>query len=341
MRNFFRVVIPRKIYDFLQLCGLILDKHTNDGATSKLNALDMTTFQALYTLAADADADGNAINRSKEEATQQRNLALGIDINQYSYTPNTVLYYISSIRDILMGIYKGSEQSLGKWGFDVNASSGNVSVMVPHKAAELITLGKLILDKHSTDPVTSPLASLDMTAFAALVNTAETNDNLSKQLTRDKEELFQKRNLAMGFAKGQTTSTSGTLLNLLTGVRDVLLGHYKGNEQALGAWGFDVNTSTNPTDPDTDPVVQTMVSGTVKNASTQQVIGNAAVIFNTSSGNITVFSNPLGNYEAVLNLSASENVLTVVTAGGYQATTETLSVLFEQNTVKDFNLMPI
>lgn len=338
MKNNFRVVIPHNIDDLLRVSRLILDKNTNDGVTSKLTSMDMADFEAKYGIAKNEHDNGNAMNRDKEEAIQDRNLALGIDVSQFSYTPNTVLYYITSCRDLLLGLYKGNAHKLGKWGFVVNGSTGNVRVPIPYKASEMIHLGKLIIQKHNADGASSVLNTVDMTAFETLVNTAESNDVLAQTLTRDKESAFHTRNLALGYAKGQSTLTIGTILNYVTGARDVLLGHYKGNEQQLGAWGFEVNTSANPTDPEPEPELQTIVSGTVKDGSTQSVIGNATVMFNTSNGSVSVTTNPLGNYEALLSISGNESVSSVVTAVGYQPLVETVPVMFEQTTVKDFNL---
>jgi len=61
--------------------------------------------------------------RDAETATQNRDLALGTN----DPVKGTVLNYVRSVRDILSGIYKGNEQKLGDWGFDVveqSAKSG-------------------------------------------------------------------------------------------------------------------------------------------------------------------------------------------------------------------------
>ena len=55
--------------------------------------------------------------------TEKRNKTLGIARDQASTTEGTLLFYLSSIRDVLLGKYKGKEQSLGEWGFEVNTTS--------------------------------------------------------------------------------------------------------------------------------------------------------------------------------------------------------------------------
>ena len=53
-----------------------------------------------------------------ETATQNCDHAIGADYT----TPGTINYYLTAVRDLLSGIYKGSEQRLGDWGFEVDQS---------------------------------------------------------------------------------------------------------------------------------------------------------------------------------------------------------------------------
>jgi len=48
----------------------------------------------------------------------------------------------------------------------------------------------------------------------------------------------------LGYAEGQTAETPGTVYNLLTSVRNILLETYRGNEEALQEWGFGVVVGT-------------------------------------------------------------------------------------------------
>jgi hypothetical protein len=79
------------------------------------------------------------------------------------------------------------------------------------------------LTKHTADGTGSPLSGLDMTDMGARVTAADTQNKNAAQLYRN--------------------AVKGTIAHYVRSVRDVLLGLYKGNEQKLGDWGFEVDTS--------------------------------------------------------------------------------------------------
>lgn len=73
------------------------------------------------------------------------------------------------------------------------------------------------------------------------------------------ELATQDRDRALGKAKGQNTKTRGTALYLITSIRDILMGLYRGNERKLGEWGYTVqdsvtsDNSDKPTDNPAEP----------------------------------------------------------------------------------------
>ena len=114
-----RVIIPKNPDDLIKLSKSIGTKNTADGAGSPLASLNMADFTAK-TATADTQNQASAkLYRDAEQATQNRDLALGAG----RITPGTVNYYVTAVRDILLGIYKGNEQKLGDWGFTVDQSS--------------------------------------------------------------------------------------------------------------------------------------------------------------------------------------------------------------------------
>src|SRR5690606_38303753 len=122
----------RKVDNFTTLTGEILTKNNADGAASILGHMNMADFQILHDLAVQSHEESKQINRDKETAIELRNHALGIAPEQKSYTPGTVLYYVTSIRDYLLGIYKGTEQKLGDWGYEVDSGPKNSKrVVIP------------------------------------------------------------------------------------------------------------------------------------------------------------------------------------------------------------------
>lgn len=199
----FSVTIPGNPQELGGLSQRILDKHVLDGVGSVLLPLDMADMQAKTTLAKIRDAAASQLNRDKETAFEARDLALGIDDGN----PATVDFYVKSARDILLGIYKGREQKLGDHGFNVNASTGNVSVEIPTSAPGLIDLATLILNKHVLDGAASPIKGLDMLDFTAKNGTASAQHKLATQLNRDKEKATGERDHALGIAEGQKVTT--------------------------------------------------------------------------------------------------------------------------------------
>jgi hypothetical protein len=234
----FSVTIPGNPQELGGLSQRVLDKHVLDGAGSVLNPLDMADMQAKTTLAKIRDAAGAQLERDKETAFQMRDLALGIGLT------NTVDYFVKSSRDVLLGINQGKEQNLGAHGFNVNMSTGYVSVEIPSDAPGLMALADLIIAKHVLDGPASPLAGLDMVMFSSKNSTAKAQHNLGRQLNRDKEKANGERDHALGIAEGQTTKTEGTVKFYVTSARNVLLGHNRGKEYNLGDWGYDVQFSS-------------------------------------------------------------------------------------------------
>ena len=117
----------------------------------------------------------------------------------------------------------------------------NLWVGIPGNADDLIKLAEAIDVKNTALGDASPVKSVKAIAnLGAKVAVGKTKNNLAKQLAKDAEKATQDRELALGQG-GQLREE--TVRYWVTAVRDVLLGINKGNEQALGDWGFTVNTS--------------------------------------------------------------------------------------------------
>lgn len=237
----FSVTIPDNPQELIGLSERVLKKHTLDGVNSVLSPLNMADMQAKTTFAKIRDVQAGQLNRDKETAFEARDLALGDDTG----TPGTVTFYVTSARDILLGIYKGKEHKLGDHGYEVSKSSGNVSVEIPANAKELIDLAFRIIKKHISDGAGSPIKGLDMADFTSKNQTADAQHELATQLNRDKEKANGERDHALGIADGQKLSSGEpTVKFYVTSARDVLLGLNKGKEFNLGDWGYDVQFSS-------------------------------------------------------------------------------------------------
>jgi enamine deaminase RidA (YjgF/YER057c/UK114 family) len=112
------------------------------------------------------------------------------------------------------------------------------SVDVPTNADDLITLAKAIIAKDAALGASSPFKNIkNWSAFSGLNGTADTNNKSSNDLYQQAEEATQQRDIALG-QTGQLHEN--TVRWFVTSARDVLLGLFKGSEQQLGEYGFNV-----------------------------------------------------------------------------------------------------
>lgn len=241
MRNNVRTIIPTKVAPFLILSKKAIEKHLADGINSPLNIVDMAEVETHYNLSLAVHILAEKSKSNRQIAVQNRNQLLGIDTNQNSKTQNTLNYYVRSIRDTLLGTYRGMEQTLCEWGFEVNASKGNPKVVMSKKPDFLIDIAEKILKKHLADGSSSVLNIFDMLAFDMLLNQAKTQHDLADKLSKTTEKAYQDRHLALGFGNGKRSSLKGTLLHDILSIKNILLGNFKGNEKHLHDWGFEVN----------------------------------------------------------------------------------------------------
>jgi co-chaperonin GroES (HSP10) len=259
-RRNFSVIIPDNPDRLLALATTILQKHEQDGAASRLSTTFTQPLQALLATARIENDRRNELDRQKEKQNEARNLILGLHHSQNAFTPGTVLYYVAAARDLLLGEYRGSERVLGDWGFTVDSPKNAVRVVIRRSADALIVLAKNVLRKHQQDGANSLLLPLDLSTLELRLVEAEEKLQAGRALNRDKEKATQARNIVLGIDKGQTSKTPNTVKYLVKSIRDVLLGIYRGREQELGAWGFEVNAHTATTEAAT-PVKELTPTG--------------------------------------------------------------------------------
>lgn len=111
-----RVKIPESPDPLLELAKKIGDKHAADGDDSPLKGLDMTAFSAKAKKADENNELFKKLSREAEKASQDRDIALGKSRND----PGTLMAYVCAVRDTLLGKFRGSEKTLGEWGFIVD-----------------------------------------------------------------------------------------------------------------------------------------------------------------------------------------------------------------------------
>ena len=108
------------------------------------------------------------------------------------------------------------------------------------KPDDLIALAKNVRTKHVADGADSPLDTDMMTTLNTKTTSAETKNASAKQHDAQAQALRQDRDTSLGLADGQTADSPDTVLNLLTYTRDALLLKFRGNEEKLSEYGFNV-----------------------------------------------------------------------------------------------------
>lgn len=134
----------------------------------------------------------------------------------------------------------------------------DVRVNMPdHNTEETLDLGYLVNGKHVQDGETSilkTLPNLDMDKFLTDLDSAKSLHAEAEALHREAQEKMQQADKLLGYEQGMTSRTEGTIYNALARIRDFLLAVFKGSEESLGAWGFDVvlggSTPEEPEEPE-------------------------------------------------------------------------------------------
>ena len=89
---------------------------------SPLKALpnfDINGFTQMLTEAVEQRKSARDFDRNAQEAHGRSAAVIGVGRGQSQYTPGTLLFGITQIRDFLVAVNKGNEEALSGWGFDV------------------------------------------------------------------------------------------------------------------------------------------------------------------------------------------------------------------------------
>ncbi len=129
----FSVDVPTNPDDLIALATKILAKDTALGASSPFkNIKNWSNFSTLNGTAGTSNDSSKTLYQQAEEATQTRDNALG---QTGQLKENTVRWFVTSARDVLLGLNKGSEQALGEYGFNVTYGSSAPAAKTQAKTA--------------------------------------------------------------------------------------------------------------------------------------------------------------------------------------------------------------
>lgn len=134
-----------------------------------------------------------------------------------------------------------------------------IKVVMPSRQSDgLLALGAAVYNQ-ATEPVNAsklegprqlivddPLAkaNVDVAAIGSLQQQAAAMRAEAKTLIARAQSLNNQADTLLGVAPGQGTETSGTLLFHLTAARDALLLAFRGIEEKLSEYGFNVTLGT-------------------------------------------------------------------------------------------------
>ena len=123
-RKFVRKTIPfYKPLRLIELAEQVAKKDVEMGDESPLKPLDMDKFRDNLANAIEFRNEADALRRKSLSLMQKSRLALGTEYGQSINTPGTVYHDLALCRDLLSVIYKGNEERLELWGFNVVVTS--------------------------------------------------------------------------------------------------------------------------------------------------------------------------------------------------------------------------
>jgi len=239
----------KKPLRFLPLCEQISTKHSNDGANSKLNNIDMTDFETKRVDAAAKWALGKSLDGEAQSLTGKAYKKLGMYLGQKATDKGTVRYYVSSAVKTLKRVNRENPEEMENWGLNVVVTSKQghvyVRVEIPNgKPDALITLAQSIYAKHVAEGANSPLDATEMTDMDSLTTEAAADLTSARTKTGASQATYEAAYNIMGFGAGQNSRTTGTLHWYLIEIRDTLLDVFDDNPEELNKWGFRVVVRT-------------------------------------------------------------------------------------------------
>lgn len=104
----------------------------------------------------------------------------------------------------------------------------------------MIATANKVSEKNTALGEQSPLKPINMAGFTSVLDTASVKNTQMEELLLRYEQSKAETDLALGIAKGQSVSTPDTLQYYLALIRNQLLIVYKGREELIEDWGFEV-----------------------------------------------------------------------------------------------------
>lgn len=121
----------------------------------------------------------------------------------------------------------------------------NIRIDIPNNQPEkLLKLGEDVLTQNTADGANTKVDPADATGLTLAVTKAKEARDESIKLRKLSEEKMEEANNFLGIGKGQTKDTVGTVYYHLIGARDVLKTKFRGKEEGMSKYGFNVVKTT-------------------------------------------------------------------------------------------------
>lgn len=114
-----KVFIPSNVDDLIALSNTILRKEQSLKDKSNFSAEELAQLQRQITIATDANTRQKELTKLAKELTLTRDNALGTAKKASVNQQGSARFFITGLRDILLGKNKTNPKALGDWGFDV------------------------------------------------------------------------------------------------------------------------------------------------------------------------------------------------------------------------------
>lgn len=203
--------------------------------------LDLQAFHNTTTEAKNKRIKAKEASEKARQTIIEANSLLGIAKGQTKSVKGTVYSTILQIRDELKRVYKGEEEKLTDWGFDVKVLQvrglRKVKITIPVSNSELLMeLADNIYAKYTNQP--SILKNFAITEFHKKNQEARHKKLEARHLNETSDKLMKESEFLIGLGYGQTKETPGTIYNMIHVILKQLQDKYKGAEENLNEWGF-------------------------------------------------------------------------------------------------------
>ncbi|MBP7497704.1 MAG: hypothetical protein KA792_08590 [Bacteroidales bacterium] len=227
------------------LCDAINTKNTEMGVLSPVKNFITQEFNDLLSLEKLKRTQARQFHAAAQGYTEEADNALGIGLQQNVYTIGTIYNLLTKFRDILLIKYINNEEKISDFGFNVTMERkrGKVTVKVDIPIRKPDTISKLCNDliaKHTDMGQDSPLAQDDIDALSTQLGIENSKRTLARRTHNQAQSATNDADVALGSAKGQSNKTVNTLYYTVNLVKKTLLIHYRGYEEHLSEWGFNV-----------------------------------------------------------------------------------------------------